>query len=353
MRTPYVGWIFLLGCFCFPAFSERGAGGGQPGVAANRTITLDVRVSDKSGQPILGLQQEDFTLLDNKQPQKIVSFQVAEAATATGEAPAEVILLVDEVNASFRTVAIEREQIQNFLKQNGGKLSRPVLIVFFSDKETTMSDAASRDGNSLSAGLDQNRNGLRTSGRSQGFYGAMDRLQLSLRTLGQLADHEATRPGRKLVVWISPGWALLSGPNMDLSRKNQEQIFRSIVTLSDQLRRAHITLYNVDPLGLADAGGLRTSYYKEFLKGVRTPNQAQFGNVGLQVLASQSGGLVLNSSNSLTDEIAKCVADVNAYYVLSFEGLPGDGPDDYHTLEIKVDRPGVTARTRAGYYAQP
>jgi VWFA-related protein len=353
MRTPHVGSIYLLCFFCFPLCSQLGGGAGQPGISANRTITLDVTVSDKSGQPIPGLQQQDFTLLDNKQPRKILSFQAAEPAAATGDAPVEVILLVDEVNASFRTVAIEREQIQKFLKQNGGKLSQPVSIVFFSDKETTMSDAASRDGNDLSAGLDQNRNGLRTSVRSQGFYGAMDRLQLSLRTLGELADHEATRPGRKLVVWISPGWALLSGPNMDLSRKNQEQIFRSIVTLSDQLRRAHITLYNVDPLGLADAGGLRTSYYKEFLKGVRTPNQAQFGNVGLQVLASQSGGLVLNSSNSLTDEIARCVADANAFYVLSFEGLPGDGPDDYHALEIKIDRPGVVARTRAGYYAQP
>jgi hypothetical protein len=114
-----------------------------------------------------------------------------------------------------------------------------------------------------------------------------------------------------------------------------------------------MTLYNVDPLGVADAGALRTFYYKEFLKAVRTPNQVSLGNLGLQVLATQSGGLVLNSSNSLADEIVRCVADANAFYVLSFEGLPGDGPDDYHAIDAKVDRPGVVARTRAGYYAQP
>ncbi len=42
-----------------------------------------------------------------------------------------------------------------------------------------------------------------------------------------------------------------------------------------------------------------------------------------------------------------------AFYVLSFDGLPGDGPNEYHALEIKIDKPGLTARTRSGYYAQP
>ncbi len=323
----------------------------QSETPARRTITLDVAVTDKSGKPILGLQQQDFTLLDNKQPQKIVSFHAVEGAK--DDPPVEVILLVDEVNASFRTVAVERQQIQNFLQRNGAELPRPVSISFFSDKGGIVGTEPSQDGKSLSAELDQNKNALRTSGRSQGFYGAADRLDLSLRAVTQLAEHEAPRPGRKLVIWISPGWALFSGPNINLSAKNQDQIFRSIVTLSDQLRRARITLDSIDPLGLADAGGLRTSYYKAFLKGVRKPSQVQFGNLGLQVLATQSGGLVLNSSNDIAEEIAKCVADANAFYVLSFDGLPGDGPDDYHALDLRVDRPGVVARTRTGYYAQP
>jgi len=300
---------------------------------------------------VLGLQQQDLTLLDNKQPQKILSFRAAEGAKA--DPPVEVVVVVDEVNASFRAVSEERQQLRNFLQRNGGQLAWPVSIVFFSDKGAIVSDTTSRDGKSLSADLDENKNGLRTSTRSQGFYGAGDRISLSLRALGQLAEHEATRPGRKLVVWISPGWALLSGPNVQLTSKDQQQLFQSIVGLSDQLRRARVTLYDVDPLGVGDAGTLRTFYYKEFLKGVRTSKKVQFGNVGLQVLATQSGGLVLNSSNNVADDFAKCVADANAFYVLSFASLPGDGPDDYHALDVKVDRPGVVARTRAGYYAQP
>jgi len=99
--------------------------------------------------------------------------------------------------------------------------------------------------------------------------------------------------------------------------------------------------------------GLRTIGKSQFLKPVKKAEQADNGDLALQVLATQSGGRVLNSSNDLAGEIATCVADANGYYVLSFEGLAGDGPNEYHALEIKIDKPGLTARTRSGYFAQP
>lgn len=58
---------------------------------------------------------------------------------------------------------------------------------------------------------------------------------------------------------------MLSGPRIDLSAKDEQGIFNSIVALSDGLRRTRITLYNVDPLGTSDSVGLRTIYYKQFL----------------------------------------------------------------------------------------
>jgi VWFA-related protein len=125
------------------------------------------------------------------------------------------------------------------------------------------------------------------------------------------------------------------------------------VALSDGLRRARITLFNIDPLGTMNAGTLGTSDYKQFIKPVKKAEQADNGNLALQVLATQSGGRVLNPSNDVAGEVATCVADANSYYVLSFNGLPGDGPDEYHALDIELDKPGLTARTRSGYYAQP
>src|ERR1700691_230050 len=50
-------------------------------VSTQRQITLDVQVTDKSGAPIRGLQKQDFTLLDDKQPQDIVSFHAVDDHT--------------------------------------------------------------------------------------------------------------------------------------------------------------------------------------------------------------------------------------------------------------------------------
>jgi VWFA-related protein len=119
------------------------------------------------------------------------------------------------------------------------------------------------------------------------------------------------------------------------------------------MMHARLTLYSIDPLGLADAVGYRTTIYKEFLKGVKSPRDAQIGDLSLQALAVESGGRVLNSGNDIAGEIAECVNDASSYYVLTFEAPPADGPNEYHKLDVKVEKPGLTALTRTGYYAQP
>jgi VWFA-related protein len=352
--------IYLLCFSLFCGFAVQNVFAGQPQSpesvqppSDDHRITLDVVVTDKSGKPVAGLQQQDFTLLDNKQPQKILSFQAIGGTASATDSPVEVILLMDEVNTTFGSVSYERGQIENFLRRDGGELPRPVSMVFFTDTGAAIGTTSTQDGNALVAELNQSKFGLRTNRRSQGVYGAGERLQSSLTALKQLIDYEGARPGRKLVIWISPGWPLLSGPGIQLTAKYKQGLFNDIVALGDGLRRARITLYSIDPLGMADAGGLRTSYYQEFVKAVKKANQVQIGNLGLQVLAAQSGGRVLKSSNDIASEIATCIADSNAFYVLSFEGLAGDGPDDYHSLDVKIDKPGLTARTRFGYYAQP
>jgi VWFA-related protein len=319
----------------------------------DREIALDVVVTDASGNPVSGLRQQDFTVLDNKAPQDILSFQAISGDTTTADPGVKVLLLIDTVNTSFQNVAYERKQIERFLGQNNGQLAQPVSIVFFSDTGTQIQSESSRDGKALIAALEKNETNLRTLRRSAGFYGAVERFQLSLQTLRSLVAEQSTQPGRKLLIWISPGWPILTGPQVELSAKEQRSLFQSVVQMSQALRQARITLYSVDPLGTADAAGFRTFYYQQFLKGLPSATKAQAGNLALQVLGYQSGGLVLNSSNDVASEIAKCVKDAIAYYRMSFHNAPTERRGEYHQLKVLIDKPGLTARTRTGYYAQP
>ena len=323
-----------------------------PATAADHTISLDVVVTDKSGNPVPGLQQREFTLLDDKRSKKITSFR-ASPGTDQASDPIQAILLVDAVNSSERGVSYQGEQLREFFRRDGGHLPIPTSLIIFSDTSTQIQPQPTQDGNILASALRENNPGLRAIGRSGGFYGAAERLQLSLQALQEIIQYEAKEPGRKLLIWISPGWPLLSGPNVELSKKQQEGTFGEIVALSGQLREARITLYAIDPSGTADAGSFRTFYYESFLKGVTSSNKVDNGDLALQVLAVQSGGRVLNSSNDVPGLIAASFADSKAYYSISFESPPADRPDEYHALAIKVDKPGLTARTRTGYYAQP
>lgn len=91
---------------------------------------------------------------------------------------------------------------------------------------------------------------------------------------------------------------------------------------------------------------MRIGYDEEFLKAVTSSSQAVPGDLGLQVLAVQSGGRVFNGTNDLTSAIVKCVADAEAFYVLSFNARRADRPDEYHSLAITVNKSGLRARTR-------
>jgi VWFA-related protein len=328
------------------ALAQQSAPPVQP---VTNKILLDVVVTPKSGPPVGDLTQQDFTLLDNKAPQSITSFK----AVPGREAPIEVLLVIDAVNATAPTIARERVNIDKFLRAEGGRLAYRLAIAVVGDKGTQiLGGGFSSDGSAIATQLDQTEIGLRDLGRSAGFNGATERWQLSLKTLSQLVANLAPRPGRKLILWLSPGWPLLSGPTVDLDAKLQTMMFGHIVNLSTQLRQARVTLYSVDPLGNSESVS-RASFYQEFVKGVSKPSQIEAGDLGLPVIATQNGGLALNFNNDVAALLQECIADAAPYYEISFEPPPSDKRDDYHRLEVQVAKPGLIARTRQGYYAQP
>ena len=89
------------------------------------------------------------------------------------------------------------------------------------------------------------------------------------------------------------------------------------------------------------------------MKGVPTEKQADVGNLGLKVLATNTGGRILGPDNDLAAQINECVADANAFYRLSIDPPAPEHADEYHDLKVQVNHPDVTVRTNAGYYIEP
>ena len=314
-------------------------------------MTLDVMVTDKAGHPVTGLQQSDFTVLDDKHPATIQSFA---AHTEQSQDSLEgALIVIDTVNVGFTAVSVARSQLENFLRRDGGHLPFPMLLTLLTNTGLKEIGPSSSDGNVLLAQLDQQKGLLRDLNRSAGFWGATELLSTSINALENVAQYEATTPGRKLLIWISPGWPIFDNPNLIVTDQQHRAIFQQLVRLSTDLRRGQVTVYDIDPLGTADAGSYRTFLWQSFLKPVPKWQQANPGNMALQALAIQSGGQVLNSSNDVAGEVEKCMQDGAAWYTVTFDGETSEKPDTWHGIEIKVDKPGLTVRTRNGYYAQP
>lgn len=319
-----------------------------PPADSNR-ISIDVVVTDKLGHPVRGLKARNFTLLDNKAPQKLLSFRALDAERAEA-APTSVVVVLDTINGNFSTVAREREELSRFLKQAGGELANPTSIAIFADDGIKIQQGFTLDGNSLDAILSKQQSGLRTVNNSSGFYGAVERLDLSLGQLSQLVAYESTLPGHKLILVIGPGWNLFSFAGDQSDMKQRTGVFNSVVQLTNGLREGHIALYCLDPF---DLGRTDPFYYQSFLKGVAAPKDAQYPDLALQVLAEHSGGSVIVNGRDILGELNTAVRDAGASYELTFESAPGDRPDEYHALEVKVDQPNVTVHTTTSYYAHP
>jgi len=310
-------------------------------------IRLNVVVDTKSGQAVANLHRQDFTLFDNKTPRPIQSFRVLTPA----QEPVRVILLLDAVNTPYQMAAYMRQQIEAFLKGNGGALAQPTTIAVLTDQGTQIESRFSTDGAALSQDLDQHAIGLRDITRNSEWSGD-ERFQICVTAFNQLIDFASSLPGRKIVLWISPGWPLISGPRIYLTAKQEHDLFSAVVSFSTRLRSADVTLYNINPIG-ADESLDRADFYESFLKGVAKPNDVMPGNLGVQVIAVQSGGLAFESDSDVAGVIRKCLADVSSWYEITFDPPPSEKPNEYHHIEIKLDQRDLIARTRDGYYSNP
>jgi len=315
-------------------------------------IHLDVLVSDSAGKPVLELQPFDFKILDNNQPRKLLSFRSFDGVAVKPNPPVEVILVFDTVNLPFQQVAFTRQEIAKFLRQNEGHLAQPVSLMLLTDAGLRIQPRPSVDGNALVAVLDQIKGGVHSIYSAMGADGDLQRFQLSLREMAVVAENEALRPGRKLLIWVGPGWPMLNSNSFRFSDKDQRHYFDTIVELSTKLREARVAVYSVSSTNIQN-DGLNRFMYKDFLKGVPSALKADTGNLALKVLVLQSGGRILGPDNNLAEQINSCIADANAFYSLSFDPPHAEHADEYHDLKIELAQPGLTIRTTSGYYNQP
>lgn len=342
----------------FARQSAPSATGATPSPAASSPATsateglikLDVVVTGKAGKLLAGLESKDFSLLDNGAQQKIVSFQAFGGITVRPQPPVEVILVIDTLNLQVSQISLAKSEAERFLRENNGHLTQPVSLYFLSNPlsssmpRLSSMPEPSTDGNALADAIARGGDlpvlrqipafhvdrsfGIKVSGTGH------QALNPSLGSLGSIVLAERRRPGRKLLFWLSPGWRVW------------DNAFDEVTEFSTRLREARISLWSWPyPDSNYD--------YQRFLAPLRSAKQVLPGHLGLDVLAVQSGGGLLDTSSELTAMINRCVEQESVFYTLTFDPPITNQVDDYHDLKVVVGKADLTARTRTGYYNEP
>lgn len=362
---------------------------------AQGLISVDVWVTDKAGKPVSGLSEIDFSLQDNNQQRKIVTTQAFDGAIAQPANSLEIVLVLDELSAGSEPenekAKLSRmyREIEKFLRANGGVLVKPTIIYRFTKDGLFATPHATMDGNELTQEIEQPAqqrqiwppaaiaNSIRLSVKVNGashdavVKATRDARETddSLVALGSIAIEERRKPGRKLMFWLGNGWPVENGNAAGLSNFSIELLTR--------MREARINLWSAleayDMSGVATpatradnelaadiSSELATDVKKELAADVNKelvegpkPDSTDLRYLSLPVLAVRSGGGVLDPSPDLAARITERLRQAATYYLLTFDPPRTSVVDEYHHLNIELDKPGLAAHVPEDYYDEP
>ncbi len=354
---------------------------GPPLEATTRLVQLSVVVKDNHDEPIGSLKKGDFTLLDNGKPQAIQIFSVttnqllsgppprplppntySNRVPGPGDAPANItVILLDALNTPFADQAFANQRVMKFLQQLQPQDrialytlgSRLRILQDFTNDATSLLAALKNYKGQLSD-LDSSAIPDMGNKRSIGYLFTKDeqlyeseillgkRVRRTLDAMTAIANHAGALPGRKNLIWVSGSFPLATG-FVQLLPAHERMVFaKDVESTAQAITNEAMVIYPVDARGLIPPD----------LAGSFAPPDA-FEFMTMKNLAADTGGRAFFNTNDIGGAIRMAIDDSRVTYELGFypETTKWDG--SFHTLKVKVNRPGAHVRTRKGYFALP
>ncbi len=322
-----------------------------------RLVVLDVIVTDKQGNLVTNLKKEDFEVQEDKQPQRIDSFEAPTAHDlppnvtihSTEElnrlapnAPATIIVL-DEYSERFEDMGYARISINKYLKAQPQLLPQPTMLMAADIDHLMVLHDYTQDRDTLLQALAHHlpdsdwrygpNSSLQHINQDASWGHAV--LHTADYSLKQIAQKAMEHPGRKNVIWVGHG--LYAGAN---TPQNVRALLQSYTNL---LLSARITLYQLDPRGFL---GVPVYANKgQVAAGSVTPFEVSFAQ-----LAHVTGGRWFFNRNDVETEIDTSMRDGNESYTLSYIPTSGNAEGAFRDIHIVMKNPNLLAATRAGYY---
>ncbi|MEO8260538.1 MAG: VWA domain-containing protein [Acidobacteriota bacterium] len=368
-------------------------------------VRVDVIVSDRGGAPVADLKQSDFEVVEDGKPQAVETFKLIKldgGAVPTGDTPIRQIRTDEDeqAEAAKDDVRLFAIFLDDYHVRRGASMTAGNPLARFVDTQLGPSDMIgvmrpldsvdsvrmTRNHSIITRAIQQFR------GRKFDYQPQNDfeqryanypaetveqiRNQVSLSAMKALIVHMGgLKEGRKALIVVSEGYsntlppqlrdqiASIPGfgnpnrgnasagennPNEDRYRffagQDLEFYMQGVYEVASQ---NNVAIYTVDPRGLP-------AFEFDINEGVGTTVDASYlrsAQETLRALALETDGRAILNRNDLDVGMKQIVRDSSAYYLLGYTSpqLKTDGK--FHSINVRVKRPGVQVRARKGYWA--
>ena len=391
-----------IGCLVALTGAQQPAPVEAPGPAGPQTtfqagvdvIELEVSVLDKTRRPVRGLTAADFTVLENGKPQRIVATAEVDAVendpnpsawmrhvprdVTANDLPDQigdgrlVAIVMDDVNTPFDSVEITmaaRAAGRHVIDDLGPSDVAAVVFARDAGKTQDFTDDRAKLIEAIDRFIPREPERIEPTPMGAGPIGgdirrsspvlmrsACLRSQLIVPTLETVTSQLATVPKRrKTIVLVSTGVPVVFGDTQSPCASEKTEVMKDVFRTA---QRADVNIYSIDPSGfrgyetyLADKMSIRPGR-----GGGRNPqgaasNNAHLRHEFLKDTADYTGGRAVVDSDDIDSAIDQIFEEDGSYYLVGYQTSNANPDGKFRRVEVKVNRPGLTARTRSGYWA--
>ena len=350
-------------------------------------VHLDVSVLDNDRRPLKGLTERDFTIYEDGKPQAVAAFtavdlpdpippptpwmrEVASDVRRNTEVADRrlVVIVMDDATIPFDLAMIKgaREIGRQAVERLGSADLACIVFTrdnrnaqeFTNDRARLLKAIEAFDYGGRQVGLPPNSPPSFELAESNAFYA-------SIGTLSRVAESLAALPERrKAVIYVTVGvpadltigaTPVLAGGTGDEPLGGIE-IGPMIRRVFDYMRetyrfaqRANVNVYTVSPAGV---GGMAAYIEGQRMAGKHVPAFETANNYFdfLVGVAENTGGRAFPDRNEFNSALTSIFQENGSYYLLGYQAPNPALDGKFRRVEVRVNRPDVTVRTRNGYY---
>lgn len=267
--------------------------GGATGVVEVDFVELHATVTDRGGRPVEDLTAAEVTLSEDGRPQTLRRFE------RVVDVPIHAGVLIDTSGSMVEELAEAERAALRFFEQVMTERDRAAMVTFADEPRLAVRFTGRRD--RLAGGL--------VDLKADGETALYDAVVFALHYFGGLS-------GKRALVLLSDG----------ADSKSKLPFDHAI----EFARRAGVAIYTI---------------------GLNVPSNPPEPGLVLDRLARETGGqsFRVRSAAELGRIYEKIERELRSQYLLAYQS-DAPGGEAYRRIEVEIKRPGVQARTVAGYY---